>query len=328
MANGSAAKGAKALTGSQKAAVLLLAMGKDNAQKLTPFLSPDEIATLMRAAKGLPGMEVRSLHGLVDEFCENYEHSGIAVASSELLGILNGGEGEEAHSDEPGPAREAPRKEPAEEALERFFESEPPVMAAILMTAIGEAKSAELLANLPPERRTAILQAFLNRRKLPTDIERSLAVDLLDSLSAFESGPGKEAEIAATAAMINLFDEEVAERALADIANTDPEAARQMRNAIFRFSMIDQLERTSLAVLFDSADTDTIVAALTGVEDNLKDMVLDVLSQRNRRMVEGELARNAIKEEKAEEARRNVARTALSLAKAGKLVLPSAEPAG
>ena len=63
------------------------------------------------------------------------------------------------------------------------------------------------------------------------------------------------------------------------------------------------------------------------MEKDFAETVLEVLSQRNRRMVEAELARANVTEEDIQVAQRQISAIVLKLAKEGTISLPSSDEA-
>ena len=104
----------------------------------------------------------------------------------------------------------------------------------------------------------------------------------------------------------------------------DPRAAEILKKSMFRFSEILGLTKETRSVIFDGVEPDVIVPALQGSDDKMKEVVLDVLSQRNRRMIEAELARASAAEDAIQAAQRQIASIALGLAKEGKISLEAA----
>ena len=107
------------------------------------------------------------------------------------------------------------------------------------------------------------------------------------------------------------------------IEKTDPALAAEIRRMIFRFTDVDKLEAKDIAQLADKLETDDIVAALFGAPENISEALMAPLSQRNRRVVESELGRGGISEERSETARRKIAGIAVTLAKNGVITLPA-----
>jgi flagellar motor switch protein FliG len=311
------------MNGAQKAAAVLLAMGRENAERLSGYFSAEELQAMVDVAANLPGLDASDISGLVGEFGRNYERNAVQGRSGELSKLLDSvrSKGTDGPS-QPTRTSAGNAPEPDEEAIAEFFEREPPVYSAILIDALKEELTAKILGEVEASTRNQILGAYLNRKRLDAETESQIASDLLELVCNVKKDPGKAPQIEKTAGLINFFTEEASDELLGFIGGIDPELATQIRAQIFRFNMVTELERPHLALLFDGVDSEDVVAALSGAEDALKETVLDVLSQRTKRMVEAELARGGISEEKTQKARRRVSALAIDLAKTGKITLP------
>ncbi|NEU34447.1 hypothetical protein GN156_27740, partial [bacterium LRH843] len=86
---------------------------------------------------------------------------------------------------------------------------------------------------------------------------------------------GDAPQVEKAAHLMNFFGEDVAEDLLGHISGQNPELANQIRKQIFRFPMVQELAKEHRARLFDTVESDDVVAALTGAEDAIKESVLD-----------------------------------------------------
>ena len=83
------------LAGAEKAAALLLAMGKDSALKLADFFSKQEIEQITAAANKLNTVDVSIVEGLVQEFGAEYIGSGMFADTDGLSEFFESLSGEE-----------------------------------------------------------------------------------------------------------------------------------------------------------------------------------------------------------------------------------------
>ena len=97
------------------------------------------------------------------------------------------------------------------------------------------------------------------------------------------------------------------------------------KKSLFKFSAIVLLSKESRALLMDEIDTDDIVSALSDADEKLRESVFEVLSQRNKRLVEAELARTNAAQEVIEKAQKKFVGIALKLSKQGVIELPQAD---
>lgn len=314
------------LSGAQKVVTLLLAMGKDSAKKITEHFSPDELQKLVNATKSLPGIDVETVDGVLREFGRYYEKSGLVSASDELMEILGLRQGTQNGSESNDEAEEGEQGEEKVEieadAVREFFETEPVVMSAILLGALDDNLAGKALGQLEEKKRNDILGAFLTRQLLSEEQEENLKTEMLAIVANYGGSDEMSSEMQKAVSLMTYFDDEAVESILASISGDDPGIAGQIRKSIFRFSQITELEEEAIAILVDRLETDDITACLTGANSAIVEAILKPLSQRNRRVVEAELSRNAIGEEMADTARKKVASIAIALAKEGKLALP------
>ena len=168
-----------------------------------------------------------------------------------------------------------------------------------------------------------VLFYHLTRQPLDPEFEGPLRRSMMNLVSSQGRQSEGNAQMEKTVSLITFLEQEDGEAMLSSIESTDPVLAAEIRKMIFRFSDVDKLEAKDIAQLADKLETDDIVAALFGAPEAIAEALMAPLSQRNRRIVESELGRGGISEERTEAARRKIAGTAVSLAKNGVIVLPA-----
>ena len=311
------------LSGPQKAAALLLAMGKENARRVTEHFSQEEMARVVEAAKGLPGLSIGQVSRLLSEFGENYERSGISVGAADFASLLgNRDKGNAPVAKESGPAG-SESLEPDPESVKLFFETEPPAMCAVLLGELNDEMAARILGELEAGKRNQIVNAFLTRQPLDPELEGPLRRSMVSLVAGQANESEDNAQVEKTVSLITFLEQEDGEAMLAAIESTDPALAAEIRKMIFRFTDVDKLEARDIAQLADKLETDDIVAALSGAPESITEALMAPLSQRNRRIVESELGRGGVSEEKSDAARRKIAGLAVTLAKSGVITLPA-----
>ena len=112
--------------------------------------------------------------------------------------------------------------------------------------------------------------------------------------------------------------------AFLDGAALPGETDKRVRGGLFGFTDLARLAAEDLATLLDGVESETLVAALAGVDPALAGAVLEGLSPRTRRMVEAQCAGARVDVTAAEGARRAVATRARALAAEGDIALPMA----
>ena len=172
-------------------------------------------------------------------------------------------------------------------------------------------------------KRKELFKQYLDRVPVDPNLSRVLRSELISLINEKNQDDGSQGRIESAANLINFFPEDDGEDLMNFISDESPETASILKKSLFKFSSISELPKETRAIVFDGVESDDIVKSLTGVEKDFAETVLEVLSQRNRRMVESELARGGVSEEDTQVAQRKISAIVLKLSKEGKIALPS-----
>jgi flagellar motor switch protein FliG len=302
-------------------------MGKDSATQLASFLSDEELKQVIDAAHGLPPLSFQAIDQLVKEFGKNYVTYGLTAHSADLSQLLNKQPLETDTSTNAigNKPQNADSSGLDSDIIKLFFQTESPKIGALLLGALDDELAAKVLADLDPDLRNALFQAFLNRKKVDENLLRLLEGDLYDLIANTKPDEGNTKDIEKSANLINQFPANISDSLVEYLEGSSPEHAAAIKKSLFKFTSIELLSKEHRSVLFDSVQTDEIVKALADASDSLKESVFEILSQRNRRLVESEMARAIPNPEDTEKVQKAISVLALNLAKAGKIVLPEAD---
>ena len=313
------------LSGAEKAAALLFFMGKDTASKLADFFTQEEIEKFVSTASALKSLESETIVDLVTEFRQNYVNMGVFAEAenfSEFFKDLvvedNGEAGEEATEE---PSISTSSDVPDIEDIVSFLGSEPDYLCVFLLASLDEELLANVFSELDAERRKALFKLYMDREPSDPKIEALMRQELFSSIMDKGEDDGSAKRIEAAAGVMNFLAEETGEELMNYIRSENPEAAEILKKSLFRFSEIVDLSKEVRSIVFDGVEPDAMVQALQGADDAMKECVLEVVSQRNRRMIEAELSRGGVAEEVTLAAQRQISGVVLALAKEGKISL-------
>ena len=324
---GKTSRAKQPLKGAEKVAAVFLALGRESAVKIGDYLTKEELKAVVQAAGNLPALSVEEVDLLIKDFGDNYLSSGLMVGSNGLGKILNEispATGANSPANKKSNSASEEKNSLDMEMVKGFLETEPPMISALLLDTLGEDTAAQILSALEPELRNEIFNQYLNRKQLDPAIESMLAADLLALLNNSGENDENEQVVEKAAGLINYMPDEASESLVDFIKNDDPQLADRISRSLFRFAMVEQLDKESRSQLFDVVQADEIAKALINSSDTLKEKVLEVLSQRNRRMIESEIAQGAAPE-LVTEAQRKISGLALKLAKEGKVRMPGSD---
>ena len=314
------------LTGTEKAAALLLAVGAENASKILSHLSEEEIRAIARSASDLGAIPGPMLENIADEFVSLVGADGGIRASSEqvkglLEKILPTEQVRQIMSDVRSRMNEAvwPRlAETPPQITAQFLGKEHPQVISFVLSRVSTTASADVIAHFPAALRNEVMRRMLTNRLMTQEALRLLETVLRDELLlkvARSSGQDAHARIAK---IINKLSRKEMEEVLSSLAATRPKEAEIVRNLLFTFEDIAKLSVKPRTTLFENVEAEVLIPALNGVDAAMRDLILSTVPSRTRRVIETELAAAApMSEKEMEKARRVVADMALQLADQG-----------
>jgi flagellar motor switch protein FliG len=332
-----AISGERALTGPEKAAALLLMMGKPPAARLLKQFEQSDLQVVARAAAGLGAISATTLDRLVDEFVADFS------AGADLLGdagqvknLLAAALPPEQIADILGSASDEPEQPDVWRALARAPEAaiiallmaERATTATYILSKIDPAVATKVVAALPRDRRNAALCGLV----APLDVT-ALAARLVEEAvaSALKQTPKSAADAdgrSRLAGIINGLDPEEAEDAMRALEQARPKDAAIVKTMLFSFNDLPRLSERARALLFDRASIDIVVMALRGTDAEFRDSVLSSMPSRGRRLVEGELNSGAFAPpQDIAKARKAIAEIVLGMASRNEIELGGPPPA-
>ena len=321
------------LTGAEKVAALLLAMGKPLASRLLKHFNPAELKMITRSATALGAVSIQTLEDLVEELAEQFSRGvDLQATATEVESLLGGvlppDQVAEIMSDVLGNSNSStwmrlsglPEKELAE-----YISKEHPQTASLMLTRLTSETAAKVLAVLPRDIRNALARRMLSQRPVPEAtihiLETKLRDDLL--LNAERNAAGRSQSRVAD--ILNRLTPEQAEEVLENIAEAKPEDAAVLRTKMFSFKDIVTLSVKARSVIFDKVSSEQIVLALRGTDAAFRDSVLSTLGARARRLVENELNSGSASQKDIAAARKAISSLVLDLIGRGEIELDAGE---
>ena len=296
-----AISGERTLTGPEKAAALLLMMGKPPAARLLKQFDQPDLQAVARAAAGLGAISATTLDRLVDQFAADFSAGADLFSDAgqvkslladslppeQIADILGVESGETHEVDIWRVLAQAP-----EAAILALLMAERATTATYILSKLDSAVATKAIAALPRDRRNAALCGLV----APLAVT-PLAARLIEEAvgSALKQAP-KAAAVegrSRLAGIINGLDAPEAEDAMRALEQASPKEAAIVKAMLFSFNDLPRLSERARALLFDRASIDIVVMALRGTEADFRDTVLSSMPSRGRRLVEGELSSGA-----------------------------------
>lgn len=289
----------KPLTQPEKAAAVLLSMGKSVASKLLKFFTQHELQVIIRAAQNLRTIPPHELIQLVNEFEDLFtEGAGLMDNAKAMESILEEGLTPEEVDNLLG--RRATFQsiestiwdqlgEADPDFVAKFLEKEHPQTAAYILSMVPSSFGAKVLMLLDEERRADVVNRTVNLKQVSpkaAEIIENRVIEMLRQMEAERNATGtiKVAEL------MNELEKEQVEQLLGALESLSQESASKVRPRIFLFEDLLTMPQRSRVTLFNDISADIITMALRGAAVDIRETVLSAIGARQRRMIESDLA--------------------------------------
>jgi len=313
------------LSSSEKAAAVLLAMGKPVAGKLLKFFQHEELQIIIKKAQALRTIPPNELIGLVNEFEDLFsEGAGLMDNAKAMESILEEGLtpdevdgllGRRAQFQSVSTTvwEQLQDAEPA--MVSTFLENEHPQTAAYIVSMLPSAFAGKILMKLPDKTRIDIVHRAVNLKQVnprAAEIIEKRIEDLVTKVEAEKSNAG----MAKVAEIMNELSKPEVETLLGELEAVSKTDVAKVRPRVFLFDDIRSMPARSRATLFNDISGDVLTLALHGIDAELQEAILSSIGQRQRRMIESDLSAGdaGINPREIAIARRTIAQEAIRLA--------------
>jgi len=327
---------ASPLSQTEKAAAVLLAMGKSVAGKLLKFFTQSELQAIIAAAQSLRAIPPHELESLVNEFEDLFtEGAGLMDNAKAMESILE--EGLTPDEVDGLLGRRATFQSYEASIWDRLQDCDPVVVAeslakehpqtiAYVLSMMPSNFGAKVLLRLSDRQRPDILKRAVNIKNVSpkaAGIIEERVIEMIEEMEAERNAPGP----AKIAEVMNELEKKQVDSLLASLETLSTDSAKKVRPKIFLFDDILYMPQRSRVQLFNDVSTDVITMALRGSGPELRESILASIGARQRRMIEADLAAGdgGINPRDIAIARRSIAQEAIRLAASGQLELKEKE---
>ena len=324
-------KDPKQLTGVQKTAILLLALGDQYVQKIFKELDRDEIVKVSKAMVELETVPQEIVESVLAEFNEAFLSGkralvgGPSQAKKILSKVLDGESVEDImkrleYDYKPPPFRGLENYSP--NIMARILSNEHPQTLALILGHLPPHQAAEVLKNLPAGVRPEVLLRLAKLETVPLEMLYEVDSVLREQLEAMGGEGQKVGGVQAVAEILNATERSIEEEVLSEIETESPQMAEEIRELMFVFEDIKDLDDRSIRELLKEISNEDLTLALKGASDELKEKFFSNLSERAATMIKEDLEiMGPVRLSDVEQAQRNIVRIVRQLEAEGRIVL-------
>src|SRR5450631_2673273 len=320
------------LAGTQRAAILLMSLGEQDAANVLKQLDAREVQKLGIAMAELKEVSREQMNSVLEKFI------GLADSKSNIAGgsqdyvrrVLTQAVGKQktdllldrVSTGQTGQGIEALKWMEAK-AVAQIISGEHPQIAAIVLSHLEPEQSASILPLLTEEMRTEVLMRIAALNEVPQS-----ALTELDQLVEKQANVAPPATLrrvggARTAAnILNAMEREKLTEEMGRIEKADGEMHQQIKDLLFVFDNLLDVDDRGIQALLREVGSDTLALALRGAEPEVQTKVLQNMSKRAAEILKDDMeARGPLKLTDVEAAQKEIIVIAQRLAEEGTISL-------
>jgi flagellar motor switch protein FliG len=321
----------KKYSGPQRAAALMLALGKEHGgSDLGTAYPPTKIKELSATIAGWAAFRRRwSSICLSSSPAKSRRWPRCTAAtrppSGCSAGILPGDKVKEIMEDIRGPSGRTmwdKLSNVSETVLAGALKHEYPQTVAVILSKLRPDHAARVIAELPREFSVDVVMRMLRMETVQKDVinqvEQTLKSEFMTNLSRSQKRDPHEA----MAELFNSLDRSTEEAMLNALDNKAPESAERIRALMFTFEDLSNLLPAAISIIVRNADKREMAMALKGAPDKLKQMFFGAMTERAAKLMREDMAAmGPVRARDCEEAQSSLVRLAKSLADRGEILL-------
>src|SRR3982074_3214487 len=270
------------LSGPERAAVLMLALGEQHGEKVWKLLDDDELRQLSVVMSTLGTVEAESVESLMLEFVGRLSASGALLGNFDaterlLQRHLPPDRVSNLMEEIRGPAGRNMWEKLSnvqEQVLANYLKNEYPQTVAVVISKIRPEHAARVLAILPEALALDVVSRMLKMEAVQKDVierlENTLRTEFMSSLSQTRRRDAHEV----MAEIFNSFDPQTETRFIPSLEEQNREAAERIKTLMFTFDDLVKLDTASAQTLMRHVDKDKLGVALKGAGDPVRHFLL------------------------------------------------------
>jgi len=320
------------LAGTQRAAILLMSLGEQDAANLLKQLDAREVQKLGIAMAELKEVSREQMTSVLDKFI------GVADGKANIAGgsqdfvrrVLTQAVGKQktdmlldrVTTGQTGQGIEA-LKWMESKAVAQIISGEHPQIAAIVLSHLEPEQSAAILPLLSEDMRTEVLMRIATLNEVPQSALTEL--DQLVEKQANATPPSTLRRIGGArtvANILNAMERDKSGEELGKIEKADGELHSRIKDLLFIFDNLMDVDDRGIQALLREVGSDTLALALRGAEPEVQEKILKNMSKRAAEILKDDMeARGPVKLTDVEAAQKEIIVIAQRLAEEGTISL-------
>jgi len=323
------AEQAGALTGARKAAILMMALGDERSARVFKHLQEHEIERVAQEVAAIGLVSADMGEQVLDEF----QHVASAAALMQVGGVeqarrlLSSALGPDAsrrvfdrmmrnvQSSDGFAALEKTNPQ----QLSKFILGEHPQTIALILAHLNPVHAAQLASQLPEALRADVLLRMASIDEIAPGVIIRIS-NVIEQRLKTVGDPSREQRggVRAVAELFNRLDRSISHPALELIEGTSPEMAVAIRNLMFVFDDLRNIDEAGIREIVNRADKRALTVSLKGASEEIRSRFFQNMSKRAGELLKEEMEMmGAIRLREVEKAQQEIVAIARKLEEEG-----------
>jgi flagellar motor switch protein FliG len=318
--------------GIQKGAILMLALGEDEAARVMQFLGPREVQKLGAAMSTMKAVQSEELEAVLENFrTQTEQNTSIGVDSDDYIrSVLTKALGDDKAASLLNRilgARDASGIESLKwmdsQSVAELIRHEHPQIIATILVHLERYHACEVLDRFTERLRNDVVLRIATLDGVQPAALRELNEVLTKLLTGNESLKKKPMGGIRTAAeILNFLSGENEASVMSNLRNYDGDMAQKIMDEMFVFENIMDIDDRGIQVILREVQSESLIIALKGTGENLRDKIFKNMSQRAAEMMREDLdSKGPVRLSEVEAQQKEILQIVRRLADEGQIML-------
>jgi flagellar motor switch protein FliG len=318
------------LSGAERSAIVMLALGEEHSARLWQMMDEDEVKEISQVMSTLGSISSTLVEKLLVDFVSQMSGTGSLLGSYEaterlIAKFMPEDKVSQIMEEIRGPAGRTMWDKLAnvnETVLANYLKNEYPQTVSVVLSKIKPEHAARVLGALPEEFALEVVQRMLRMESVQKDIldkvEKTLRVEFMSNLARTAKRDSHEH----MAEIFNNFDRQTESRFIVALEERSRDSAERIKALMFTFEDLGKLDPGSIQTLLRHVEKDKLGLALKGATDTLRDTFFSNMSERAGKILREDMeAMGPVRLKDVDEAQMRMVNIAKDLANKGEIMI-------
>ena len=322
----------EALSSTQRAAVLMLLLGEQQASEILRFMNPKEVQALGAAMVSVADLSQEAVNFVLDEFVLTLKkQTSLGLGTTDYVEkVFKRALGEDKAASVLGrilPGQGSRGLEILQwmdaRSIADMIRGEHPQVIAIILSVLEYDVAADVLVFLPAGARSEIVQRIASLETVQpsamSELEAIMKQQFSNNSSAKSSSFGG---VKSAAKIMNFVKTDLESQIMGGLEQIDADLMIKIQDNMFTFDNLAGCDNRSIQTLSRNVEPDMLMIALKGANEETKEKFLSNMSSRARSMFIDDMeAKGPLRITDVEDAQKSIIRIARKLSDAGEMML-------